>query len=331
MGRTKHKQGFTIVELLIVIVVIGILAAITMVAYNGVQSRARTVTLQVDTRAAMQQLNLFALNNGDAYPTGVTTCPAAGSAMCLTPSGSNAQTYVYDNTVSPRSFCYSSKTTSGESYYVDSSNSVLPGSCDTQSCYLIAQSNGSHGSGIYWIKPSGSASSQRVYCDMVTSGGGWTLLVTNVGGGLDWNSTTVKSLNSVQPSITSQYSILNKADSIKSNIGGKLRYRIDATSAGLWGGVWEAPFANTFTGTTVVNNATNIEQYGTWTIDTTLNSTDAVTNVMPWLSTGTKLLSTWGDAGSWYGTIVTGSTGWNAAPFISPEHDKPQVIWYWVR
>ncbi|MDB5165339.1 MAG: Fimbrial protein, partial [Candidatus Saccharibacteria bacterium] len=35
------QRGFTIVELLIVIVVIGILAAITIVAYNGIQNRAR--------------------------------------------------------------------------------------------------------------------------------------------------------------------------------------------------------------------------------------------------------------------------------------------------
>ena len=35
-----NKKGFTIVELLIVIVVIGILAAITVVAYNGIQKRA---------------------------------------------------------------------------------------------------------------------------------------------------------------------------------------------------------------------------------------------------------------------------------------------------
>ncbi|MCA9336117.1 prepilin-type N-terminal cleavage/methylation domain-containing protein, partial [Candidatus Saccharibacteria bacterium] len=37
----NKKTGFTIVELLIVIVVIAILAAITIVAYNGIQQRSR--------------------------------------------------------------------------------------------------------------------------------------------------------------------------------------------------------------------------------------------------------------------------------------------------
>jgi len=43
-----NKHGFTIVELLIVIVVIGILAVISVVAYNGIQNSARTAKMNAD-------------------------------------------------------------------------------------------------------------------------------------------------------------------------------------------------------------------------------------------------------------------------------------------
>lgn len=42
MSKSTSNRGFTIVELLIVIVVIAILAAISIVAYSGVQNRAKT-------------------------------------------------------------------------------------------------------------------------------------------------------------------------------------------------------------------------------------------------------------------------------------------------
>ena len=56
----KHKQaGFTIVELLIVIVVIGILAAITIVSYSGIQNRGYDVTIQSDLRNLANKIMMY--------------------------------------------------------------------------------------------------------------------------------------------------------------------------------------------------------------------------------------------------------------------------------
>lgn len=48
--RSLHKNGFTIVELLIVVVVIAILAAITIIAYNGIQNRAYDTAIKSDLK-----------------------------------------------------------------------------------------------------------------------------------------------------------------------------------------------------------------------------------------------------------------------------------------
>jgi len=73
------RNGFTIVELLIVIVVIGILAAITIVSFNGVQQKARNAQVVSGVQAYNKAILQYAAVNS-AYPA------AAG---CL---GANYQT-----------------------------------------------------------------------------------------------------------------------------------------------------------------------------------------------------------------------------------------------
>lgn len=67
MNTIPQKQGFTIVELMIVIVVIAILAAITIVGYTGVQGRAHDTAVQSDLRQIANQLEMWRLDSGH-YP-----------------------------------------------------------------------------------------------------------------------------------------------------------------------------------------------------------------------------------------------------------------------
>ena len=64
----KNNRGFTIVELLIVIVVIGILAALVIVTYNGIQQKARDTERKTDINAIASHLEAYNAQNG-RYPT----------------------------------------------------------------------------------------------------------------------------------------------------------------------------------------------------------------------------------------------------------------------
>lgn len=63
----KFSGGFTIVELLIVIVVIAILAAISIIAYNGIQDRANNAIVQSDLQQAAKKLLQYKILKGQ-YP-----------------------------------------------------------------------------------------------------------------------------------------------------------------------------------------------------------------------------------------------------------------------
>lgn len=64
MSLKQKQQGFTIVELLIVIVVIGILAALVITTFTGIQQRARNTERQTDIKAIHGQVEAYYAQNG---------------------------------------------------------------------------------------------------------------------------------------------------------------------------------------------------------------------------------------------------------------------------
>lgn len=75
IATKKRDGGFTIVELLIVVVVIGVLAAITIVAFNGVQARAQFTKLNSDLGVINKALSMYQAENGSYPVTGTTGAP----------------------------------------------------------------------------------------------------------------------------------------------------------------------------------------------------------------------------------------------------------------
>lgn len=139
-AKDKTQFGFTIVELLIVIVVIGILAAITIVAYNGIQERARSTTVTSALSQAAKKLAVYQVDYPNAYP-------AALSDIGIQNTPKITYQYVVNNTDQPATYCLTA-TTGSTTYYITGSAQSQAGNC--------SDNNGSAG----WWALNGNANDQ---------------------------------------------------------------------------------------------------------------------------------------------------------------------------
>jgi uncharacterized protein (TIGR02145 family)/prepilin-type N-terminal cleavage/methylation domain-containing protein len=104
-SKPKTNQlGFTIVELLVVIVVIGILAAITIVSYTGITAKANESSIKSELANASKKLSMYYAQY-ESYPTtsglnlttGCPTLPNDDTNYCIKFNSGTTVTYKSDN------------------------------------------------------------------------------------------------------------------------------------------------------------------------------------------------------------------------------------------
>lgn len=120
----KTTSGFTIIELLIVIVVIAILAAISVVAYNGIQDRTNDTAVQNDLSRSARNVELYRVDN-NRYPksyTDLVSMKTTGYPIVATQAAYNTSTnnyaFCYDPTGDGNSYGIIARAKSGKMWYI---------------------------------------------------------------------------------------------------------------------------------------------------------------------------------------------------------------------
>ncbi|MBL8763863.1 MAG: prepilin-type N-terminal cleavage/methylation domain-containing protein [Phycisphaerae bacterium] len=83
--RTRFSKAFTLVEILIVVVILGILAAIVVPQFTNASQDAQISNVETQLSTIRQQVELYRVRNNGQYPA----CLAAGDWADLTPPTSN--------------------------------------------------------------------------------------------------------------------------------------------------------------------------------------------------------------------------------------------------
>lgn len=152
MKRKRIANGFTVVELLAVILIIGILAAISIVAYTGIQNNARDTALLADIDSIETLVISKKLEDGGVVPAYYSES-SSGNDITFTPSDDN----VIDVTAAGSQYCIRAWNPSSNKTSVN--NAYTKGSTP-EACELADASTAAGGTGgkvVGWWKLNGNA------------------------------------------------------------------------------------------------------------------------------------------------------------------------------
>lgn len=118
----RRMTGFTIIEIMIVIVVIGILSGIVYVSYAGVQGQVQTETAKTYALQASKKLLSYSTDNGGAYPESL-------GIVGLTNGPSTTYQYTFDNVSTPKTYCVTVTNNTKSAYIAKGQSEAIAGAC----------------------------------------------------------------------------------------------------------------------------------------------------------------------------------------------------------
>ena len=127
--KVNRRGGFTIVELVVVVTVIGILTAIVTISYDAVMTESRERSMRADLQATYNKLSSYKSKNNE-YPVSL------GTNAITSDTGT---TLTYSQKLNGADFCLTAaRADTSKTFSVIGDGNVLEGACPVVPAYIQA-------------------------------------------------------------------------------------------------------------------------------------------------------------------------------------------------
>lgn len=133
-AAAQHDGGFGLIEVLVVVMLVGILTAIVVPSYNGLQASSHEAATRSDLASNRAAISAWSIDNTGSIPLALNFNPrAAGSDLTAYGWSQAADTtgyaYFTNTPVKPTRYCLQMTSSTGTVFRVSTNQDIAPGSC----------------------------------------------------------------------------------------------------------------------------------------------------------------------------------------------------------